>query len=60
VEAFCDRAVTGLKTFLNTQLVIILFGLIGGFGALLAGMFYACSITVPAAMFYFHFLAFPR
>jgi hypothetical protein len=34
--------------------------LIGGFGALLAGMFYACSITVPAAMFYFHFLAFPR
>jgi len=39
--------------------LIILFGLIGGFGALLAGMFYACSITVPAAMFYFHFLSVP-
>jgi len=39
--------------------LIILFGLIGGFGAFLAGMFYACSITVPAAMFYFQFLSVP-
>jgi len=39
--------------------LIILFGLIGGFGALLAGIFYACSVTVPAAMFYFHFLSVP-